>query len=66
VNPCAASSVRFKRSFGACSRDKNQALHVTGLGQGNLAKAIMDAAWAILPIHLRYQAESAGAYGDSK
>jgi hypothetical protein len=30
-----------------------------------LAKSIMDAAWAILRFQLRYQAESAGAYGDS-
>jgi putative transposase len=29
---------------------------------GNLAKSIMDAAWAILLFRLRYKAESAGVY----
>jgi putative transposase len=39
-----------------------EALNVKGLAQGNLAKSIMDAAWAILLFQLRYKAESAGAY----
>jgi putative transposase len=39
-----------------------EALNVKGLAQGNLAKSIMDAAWAILLFQLRYKAESAGAH----
>ena len=47
---------------GGCDLIAYEALKGKGLAQGNLAKSIMDAAWAILLFQLRYKAESAGAY----
>lgn len=39
-----------------------ESLNVKGMAQSNLAKSIMDAAWAILLSQVRYKAESAGVY----
>jgi putative transposase len=39
-----------------------EALNVKGMAQGHLAKPIMDAAWSILLLQVRYKAESAGVY----
>ena len=42
-----------------------EALNVKGMAQGNLAKSIMDAAWTILLLQVRYKAESAGVYASA-
>ena len=39
-----------------------ESLNIKGMVGSNLAKSIMDAAWAILLFQLRYKAESAGVY----